>query len=301
MKILICGSNGQLGWDCCRVFEKEHDVRPLDHNALDITSKSHVRSAVEGFLPHLVINCAAYTHVDQCETDEHAALDVNARGAANIAEACEAFGACMLHISTDYVFDGSKEPPLSYTELDETTPISVYGSTKLEGEKLIASITDRHIIVRTAWLYGISGNNFLKTMLGLSLVNPERPLKVVNDQFGSPTWTLRLALQLRRLVDIDARGIYHATAEGYCSWYELAVCFLKKMDVPFNIIPCTTEEYPTSATRPHNSILENGRLKKGDNNLMTGWRYGLEQFVSRYRKELFNEVSADQRRTYGRY
>ena len=299
MKILICGSNGQLGWDCNRVFQKKHDVTALNRDKLDITSKSHVLTAVDGFRPDVVINCAAYTRVDQCETYKNIAWAVNAGGAANIAEACEAFGACMLHVSTDYVFDGTKEPPAAYTELDETAPVSVYGSTKLEGEKLIASITDRHIIVRTAWLYGISGSNFLKTMLGLSLADPGKQLKVVSDQFGSPTWTLRLALQLMRLVDIDARGIYNASAEGYCSWYELAVCFLKKMDVPFNIIPCTTEEYPTPAARPRNSILENGRLKNGGNNLMTGWRHGLEQFVSRYRQELLNEVLADQRRNYG--
>lgn len=286
MKILICGSRGQLGQDCIRVFKKDHKVNALGHPELDITVESDVFDAFSTFRPEVLINCAAYTNVDQCETNQEAAHAVNVLGAANIARACEKYGVRMLHISTDYVFDGSKVPPLNYTESDETFPLSVYGRTKLEGERRILSITDKCMIVRTAWLYGIAGNNFLKTMLRLSMDEPQKTLKVVNDQFGSPTWTLRLALQLKRLVDIDARGIYHATSEGYCSWYELARFFLKKMDVTFNIVPCTTSEYPTPARRPPNSILENERLKKENNNRMTGWRHGLEQFVSRYRNEL---------------
>ncbi|SLM32997.1 RfbD [Desulfamplus magnetovallimortis] len=291
MKILLCGSNGQLGCDCIRVFEKEHKVMPFDLPEMDITDKQNVADLMQKTSPDLVINCAAYTQVDKCETNGDAAWAVNVEGAANLAEECRKLGALLFHVSTDYVFDGTKEPPLSYSETDPVNPLSVYGKTKLEGEKRIAEITEHHIIVRTAWLYGIGGQNFLKTMLRVALSDPERTIKVVNDQFGSPTWTLRLALQMERLIKIQGQGIYHATSEGYCSWYELAINFLKLMEVPFNIVPCATSEYPTPARRPANSILENVRLKRSDNNKMTGWRHGLEQFVSRYRQELLDEFT----------
>lgn len=290
MKVLICGGNGQLGWDCQRVFGKENEVAAYDLPELDITDKGRVEAVISGFMPDVVINCAAYTQVDKCETEIELARLVNVDGPGFIAEACKAVNAAMVHISTDYVFDGAKEPPDAYTERDEVNPLSVYGKTKLEGERRVAQITDNHIIVRTAWLYGINGSNFLKTMLRLALLNPEKPIKVVDDQFGSPTWSLRLALQLERLVQIKGQGIYHATAEGYCSWYELAVYFLKQIEVPFNIVPCTTADYPTAAKRPANSILENSRLKRSDNNRMTGWRYGVDHFTARFGQQLIDEI-----------
>lgn len=291
MKVLICGGNGQLGWDCQRVFGKENEVMPYDLHDLDITDKDRVEAVILKDRPDVVINCAAYTNVDRCETEEEIAHLVNVDGPGYIAQACQSINALIIHISTDYVFDGFKEPPLSYNEKDEVNPLSVYGKTKLEGEHRVSAITENHIIVRTAWLYGINGNNFLKTMLRLALLSPEKQIKVVNDQFGSPTWSLRLALQIERLVQMKGQGIYHATSEGYCSWYELAVYFLKQMEVSANIIPCTTAEYPTPAKRPANSILENARLKRSDNNRMTGWRYGVDHFVSRFGQQLIDEIT----------
>ncbi len=290
MKVLICGGNGQLGWDCQRVFGKENEVIAHDLPDLDITDRGRVEYVISNFMPDVVINCAAYTQVDKCEAEQEIAKSINVDGPGFIAEACKTANATMVHISTDYVFDGTKEPPLSYTERDEVNPISVYGKTKLEGERRVAAITANHIIVRTAWLYGINGNNFLKTMLKIALLTPERQIKVVNDQFGSPTWSLRLALQIERLVQIKGQGVYHATAEGYCSWYELALYFLKQIEVPANIVPCTTAEYPTPARRPANSILENARLKRSDNNRMTGWRYGVEHFISRFGQQMIDEI-----------
>lgn len=291
MKVLICGGNGQLGWDCQRVFGKENEVMPYDLHDLDITDKDRVEAVILNDRPDVVINCAAYTNVDRCETEEEIAHLVNVDAPGYIAQACQSINALIIHISTDYVFDGFKEPPLSYNEKDEVNPLSVYGKTKLEGEHRVSDITENHIIVRTAWLYGINGNNFLKTMLRLALLSPEKQIKVVNDQFGSPTWSLRLALQIERLVQMKGQGIYHATSEGYCSWYELAVYFLKQMEVSANIIPCTTAEYPTPAKRPANSILENARLKRSDNNRMTGWRYGVDHFVSRFGQQLIDEIT----------
>ncbi|MBF0258401.1 MAG: dTDP-4-dehydrorhamnose reductase [Desulfamplus sp.] len=292
MKVLICGSNGQLGWDCQRVFGKEQEIVPYDLPDIDITDKENVKTIISGTMPDVVINCAAYTQVDRCETEQGTAWAVNVDGPGYIAQACKDVNALMIHISTDYVFDGLKDPPLSYNERDEVNPLSVYGKTKLEGERRVAEITENHIIVRTAWLYGINGNNFLKTMLKLALLTPGKEIKVVNDQFGSPTWSLRLALQLERLVQMKGQGIYHATSEGYCSWYELALYFLKQMEVAANIVPCTTAEYPTPAKRPANSILENARLKRSDNNRMTGWRYGVDHFISRFGQQLIDEIKS---------
>ncbi len=292
MRIVICGGDGQLGRDCLRVFQKNNTVQAFGSRDLDITNQDLVEKVIATVSPDVVINCAAYTNVDKSEEDAELARKVNTLGAGYIASACSAIAAPMVHISTDYVFDGKKELPLSYAETSATSPLGVYGRTKLEGEQLVAQNVEKHMIVRTAWLYGAHGNNFLKTMLRLALADPERTIRVVNDQYGSPTWTLRLALQLEKLVMVKGQGIYHATSEGYCSWYELAACFLKRMDVKHSIAPCTTAEYPTPATRPGNSILDNARLKRGEINRMTGWRHGVDLFVSRYRHELIEECSS---------
>ncbi|MEA1968583.1 MAG: dTDP-4-dehydrorhamnose reductase [Thermodesulfobacteriota bacterium] len=289
MRIMICGGDGQLGRDCKRVFQNKNIVESLDLPILDITDSGSIKRELAKFSPDVVINCAAYTNVDKCEAENDAAFNVNANGPGNLAKICSESGSILIHVSTDYVFDGKKSPPLSYTEADKTAPISVYGKTKLEGEKLVALNTENYMIVRTAWLYGAAGANFLKTMLRLALADPEKEIKVVNDQFGSPTWSLRLALQIEKLVMEKGQGLYHATSEGYCSWYEFASYFLKKMGVKHCVVPCTTEEFPTPALRPGNSILENRRLKREKINSMTGWRHGVDQFVSRYRQELLEE------------
>lgn len=183
--------------------------------------------------------------------------------------------------------------PEPYVETDVPNPLSYYGITKLEGEKAIKWTTDQYITIRTAWLYGISGHNFLKTMLKLSLRSSDNKIQVVNDQFGSPTWTYRLALQIEKLIETNYRGIFHATAKGYCTWYELAVYFLKKMDVPHTIIPCTTEEYPTPTARPMNSILENRNLKEKGMNIMANWKSDVDKFVLNFREVLLKEIEKE--------
>ncbi len=292
MRILICGGTGQLGQDCTRVFNKNHTVQSLGRRDLDITDHDFVERTIKELAPEVVINCAAYTRVDASEDNRELAFQVNVVGAENLARSCRAVDALMVHISTDYVFDGKKAPPLTYAETDPTAPLGVYGATKLEGEKRVAALLEKQMIVRTAWLYGAHGSNFVKTMLKLALGNPGKTIRVVDDQFGSPTWTLRLALQLERLVEADGRGLFHATAEGYCSWYEFAAYFLKKMDVSHNITACTTQEYPLPAARPFNSILDNARLKRKNMNRMTGWRHGVDLFVSRFRQELLDECAS---------
>ena len=290
MKIVILGGKGQLGSDCTKVLKEIHDVMSVDLDELDITDISQVEAAAGNFGADVIVNCAGFTRVDDCETEKELACKVNVEGPGNLAVAAKNQGAQLIHISTDYVFDGRKRAPEPYTEKDDPNPISYYGVTKLAAEEAIRRTIDNHIILRTAWLYGIRGQNFLKTMLTLALKDPQREIKIVNDQFGSPTWSYRLALQIEKLIESGGNGTFHATSEGYCTWYELATYFLGKMGVPHSFVPCTTAEYPTPAVRPMNSILENRRLKEAGINLMQGWKSDVEEFVFRFRDRLINET-----------
>lgn len=291
MKILITGGHGQLGSDVSTLLGKEHKVVALGSKELDIGNSETVSSTLAAQQPDLLINCAAYTAVDNCETEQEQAWLVNAKGPENLAIAMEAQGGRLIHISTDYVFDGNRPPTESYREDDEVAPLSEYGRSKLAGEKAITANSSNHLILRTAWLYGVSGGNFLKTMLRLALANPKRELKVVNDQYGSLTWTATLARQIQAVLSSDMQGIAHATAEGSCSWYEGACYFLDAMGVPYNLAPCTTAEYPTPAHRPANSILENNRLKKAELSVFHSWQEDIDQFVASHKKELMEEAA----------
>jgi dTDP-4-dehydrorhamnose reductase len=290
MKILITGNKGQLGSDCEKLLGTDHEILAMDLDEIDITNLSDVERVVKDFSPHVILNCAAYTMVDNCETEKELAWDVNVKGPENLARGAEKCGGRLIHISTDYVFDGRKSIPQPYVEKDETNPINYYGVTKRESEKAVRDTINQHIIVRTAWLYGVNGNNFLKTMLKLALKNPENEVKVVNDQYGSPTWSYRLAVQILKLIETNGQGTYHATAEGHCTWYELAKYFLEKMDVPNKLVPCLTVEYPTPAARPKNSILENRRLKEKSINVMKPWQNDIDQLVNSFREQLINEI-----------
>jgi dTDP-4-dehydrorhamnose reductase len=190
------------------------------------------------------------------------------------------------------VFAGDKPLFQSLEETDEPGPVSEYGRSKLAGEQAVLESGARAAILRTAWLYGAHGKNFLKTMLRLALQNPEREIRVVNDQFGSPTWSHTLARQIAAVVDAKATGVFHATSEGHGSWYELANRFLSLMDVPFRMSPCTTADYPTPARRPANSILENAALKRAGINLFTDWRDELSAFVQKNREKMLAETPA---------
>lgn len=289
-KLLICGSSGQLGSDAVRVMGDTYELLALNEHELDITRIPDLEDVISSFRPDIILNCAAYTHVDACETEKERARDVNAGGPANISQCVKKHGGTLVHISTDYVFDGTKEPPAPYTEEDETSPLSCYGSTKHEGEAAVRESGIRHMIIRTAWLYGISGKNFLKTILGLVMKRPEQSLKIIHDQYGSPTWSFDLALQIERMVQARCSGTYHATSERHCTWYEFADHFLSRMDVEYSITPCTTEEYPTPAVRPRNSILENSRLNQEGINIMPDWKTGLERFVDTYKTQLLEEA-----------
>jgi dTDP-4-dehydrorhamnose reductase len=257
---------------------------------MDITDLKQVGEVIDHIRPAYVINCAAFTDVDACESQRKLAWSVNAEGPRNLALTTKKYGSHLLHISTDYVFDGMRKLPQPYIESDETNPASYYGATKVEGERAIRGATDRYTIVRTAWMYGVQGRNFPKTMLRLACNDPEREIKVVADQYGSPTWSYTLALQIETLITRGGRGIYHATAEGYCTWYELACYFLERVGVPHRVIPCTSAEYPTPAERPGNSILENARLKEMGMNIMNTWQCDIDRYVDTFHERLLSEA-----------
>jgi dTDP-4-dehydrorhamnose reductase len=290
MKILVTGSSGQLGTDIAEILSGKHDVLALKRSDLDIADPAAVEKVVESFTPAVVINCAAYTRVDDCEEQRQLAFTANVTGPKNLAFCVSRCGGKLIHISTDYVFDGNRTLPNPYVEEDEPAPVSYYGQTKLEGERVIRELTEHWIIVRTAWLYGAVGRNFLKTILRLTIQDPNKKIKVVNDQFGSLTWSYRLAKQIARLIAVDGRGIYHATAEGYSSWYDVAATFSNLMGLPNNVHPCTSAEYPTRAVRPKNSILENRRIKREGLNCMRPWQEDLEQFIALCRERLIREA-----------
>ena len=290
MKILITGAGGQLGQDCRQRLESTHEVLALTSSRLDITDPEQVRQAIQAFRPRVVLNCAAYTAVDRCEEEQAVCRAVNATGPLLLARACRDSKARLIHISTDYVFAGDRPVPEPYREDDPTGPLSAYGRSKLAGEEAVRRELEDHLIIRTAWLFGINGRNFLKTMLRLCLAAPERTLRVVADQSGSLTWTASLADQIETLLTEDLRGTIHATAHGHCTWFAGALHFLQTMDVPFRLEPCTTADYPTPAHRPANSILENSRLRRAGLDRMRTWQEDVENFARKHRRRLLEEA-----------
>jgi dTDP-4-dehydrorhamnose reductase len=256
----------------------------MDFPSIDIANARSVLDAVSPTSPDVIINCAAYTAVDACETDVDKAYAVNATGVANIAKAAQQVGAKCVHISTDYVFDGTKKGP--YVETDAPNPVSVYGKSKLAGEQELVRTWENHFIVRIAWLYGTKGKNFLKTIRSLAEKSAvtKAPVKVVNDQVGTPTYTVHVCRQILTLMETDRFGLYHSTNEGWCSWFDFAKAIVKAYGIPAEIQPCTTAEFPRPAPRPANSVLENERLKKIGLNIMPRWENGLKEYLEEERK-----------------
>ena len=252
MKILITGSNGMLGHDLCEVLDS-HELILTTSKTLDITDQSHVMDFICDIKPDIVINSAAYTDVDGCEENKDLAYSVNGDGVKNLALACREIDACLVHISTDYVFDGSATEPIA--EDGQIGPISVYGKSKLRGEEAIQEILDKYFIVRTAWLYGINGKNFPKTMLELAENHSE--ITVVYDEVGTPTYTPDLAYGISELIETDYYGIYHLTNSGKCSWCEFSRYIFEIAEKDVNVVPVTAAEFARPAPRPSYSVLEN--------------------------------------------
>lgn len=281
MRILVIGSNGQLGTDFAAQAESAgHYVIGVDYPQIDIREKSSVKSCMDGANPDVVVNCAAYTAVDNCETDSNAAFALNGDACGTLAEVCKSCGALLVHISTDYVFDGNASSP--YTEDSQTDPQSVYGKSKLRGEKTILDSYDNSMIFRIAWLYGAHGNNFVKTIRKIAEANAKenKPLRVVSDQFGTPTWTVSVCRQILVMLDKRERGVFHCTSEGSCSWYDFAKAIVDAAGINADVQPCTTAEFPRPAPRPTYSVLENARLKSAGMNIMPDWREAFREFLS---------------------
>jgi len=290
MKILIIGSRGQLGSDCCSLLADENEITGCDIPNIDITSKDNVDSFLDKVTPEVIVNCAAYTAVDGCESELDLSWQVNAEGPKYLAQAADRLGSRLIQVSTDYIFDGNKPAPAAYIESDASNPLSQYGKSKLAGEEAVSQYCSNNVILRTAWLYSATGKNFLKTILRLVTQDSKRELKVVDDQFGSLTWSFTLAQQIQKLLHSDLTGVMHTTSEGYSTWYEAAKYFLDTMDVPYAMRPCTTAEYPTPAHRPANSILENTVLKDAGISTFVDWKEDINTFVSQYREQLLEEA-----------
>jgi len=277
--VLVTGARGMLGTDLCRVLDDGGwQVIASDLGEFDITDAIATREFVSACRPSVVINCAAYTAVDQAETDYHAAFRVNHGGARNAAEAAAAVGAAIVQISTDYVFDGSKDGP--YQEDDQPNPLNAYGFSKLLGELTVQVTLAEHYIVRTAWLHGIHGKSFPRAMLALA--QSGKPLRVVNDQVGAPTYTVHLAQALAGIISKPCYGVYHAVNQGSCSWYDCAREVLRAAAMSREITPIPTSEYPTPAPRPKNSLLDTSRLARVYGHHLPTWQEGVAEFVRRW-------------------
>lgn len=276
MKILVTGANGQLGWDVVKELQKQNiDCYGAARKDFDLVDFKAAEEFITDYMPDAVIHCAAYTAVDKAEDEQGLCYLVNASATENIAEICKKINAKMLYISTDYVFDGTKDG--FYEVDDEPNPINIYGKTKLLGEQVVQKILDKYFIVRISWVFGEHGNNFVKTMLRLGKERKE--LNVVADQYGSPTYTADLAPLLVEMVQTDKYGIYHATNEGVCSWAEFAEKIFKiaGMDVKVNHI--TTAEYRTMAKRPLNSRLSKKELQFNGFRLLKNWKEAIKDFI----------------------
>ena len=299
MRILLTGRNGQVGWELERALPALGELIATDRGTLDLANADAIRRAVREAKPDLIVNAAAYTAVDRAETERDAAIQVNAVAPGVLAEEAKRAGALLIHFSTDYVYDGAKPAP--YVEADAVNPLSVYGATKLEGERAIAAAGARHIILRTSWVYGPRGKNFMLTMLRFGRERPE--LRVVDDQRGAPTSSRALARLVRELLDRNAdldhvgrdeldrlaaaSGTYHATAGGVTTWFGFAQAIFeearrqRRLDyAPPRVTPIPTKDYPTPARRPANSVLSNDKLRAAFGVSIPDWRAGLEEAIS---------------------
>ncbi len=272
MKILVTGAKGMLGQDLCPILEDADfvdEVVETDIENLDITNELQVKTVIKDENPDIVIHCAAYTNVDKAEEEKVLAHKINVIGTENVAKACKSVDAVMVLISTDYVFDGTKKE--KYLPEDKPNPLNVYGQTKLDAEKAVQEICDKYYIVRTSWLYGHHGRNFVETMINLA--NEGKDLKVVDDQIGCPTWTVDLSEALCDLIEEEPEyGIYHICGSGETSWYNFAKEIFKLAKVNASLFPCSDEEYKTKAKRPKYSVMEN-------NGVCDNWKKSLKSYI----------------------
>lgn len=278
LTVLVTGVKGQLGYDVVKELEKRgHVAIGVDIDEMDITDAVSVEEVLTEASPDAVIHCAAYTAVDAAEDNEELCRKVNAVGTANVAKVCKALNCKMMYISTDYVFNGQGERP--WEPDDERQPLNIYGQTKYEGELAVEQL-EKFFIVRIAWVFGVNGKNFIKTMLNLGRTRDK--LTVVADQIGSPTYTFDLSRLLVDMIETDKYGRYHATNEGLCSWYEFACEIFRQAGITVEVAPVTSDQYPAKAKRPMNSRMDKSRLEEQGFERLPSWQDAL----GRYLKEI---------------
>ncbi|MCH1625061.1 dTDP-4-dehydrorhamnose reductase [Fredinandcohnia quinoae] len=275
-KVLITGGTGQLGIDISEVLKgQQYDVYAFSREELDISNNSQVIEKLNKIKPDIVIHSAAYTKVDLAEENQDDAYLINAIGTRNVAVAADKIKAKLVYISTDYVFDGEKQG--KYNEFDIPNPKNVYGRTKLAGENIVRDFHSEYFIVRTSWLYGENGSNFVKTMLLLAEKGVQ--IKVVNDQLGSPTYTIDVADKISELIKTQLYGIYHVTNSGSCTWYEFANKIFEYAQKKVNVEPVSSMEYTQIAKRPQNSVLDHMGLRLNNFPTMRNWENALIEFL----------------------
>ncbi|WP_160140889.1 dTDP-4-dehydrorhamnose reductase [Bacillus sp. SLBN-3] len=272
MKILVTGGSGQLGSEIIRQLKDAGRLfMAPERSELDVTDAEQTTEFIDRTAPDIIIHCAAFTDVDRAEEEQERAFLVNATGTMHIAEAASAVGAVLVYISTDYVFDGKKKDP--YLEMDHPVPLNAYGKSKLAGEEAVRKTISRHYIVRTSWVFGGAGPNFIKKILTLSKTN--NTLKVVDDAMGSPTYTVDLAGAILRLIQTDRFGTFHLANGGACSWYDLATEAIRLSGSPITILPCSSEEYPSKADRPRYSVLGNHKTQP-----LPQWQNAVKRYLA---------------------
>lgn len=276
MKYLVTGVKGQLGYDVCQELEKrKQDFLGIDKEEMDITNKEDVEKVILAYHPDVIVHCAAYTAVDAAEDNKELCFKINVDGTKYIAEVCKKINAKMIYISTDYVFEGSGEH--AYEVDDPKQPINVYGDSKYQGELIVQEYVEKHFIIRISWVFGVNGNNFIKTMLKLAESRAE--LSVVNDQIGSPTSTYDLTKLLLAMSESEEYGVYHASNEGVCSWYDFACEIFKIANKEVKVVPVSSDQYPSKAKRPSNSRMSKEKLTANGFEKLPNWKDSIAKYI----------------------
>ncbi|MGL5717107.1 MAG: dTDP-4-dehydrorhamnose reductase [Paraclostridium sp.] len=276
MKVLVTGISGQLGYDVVKELSKRnHEAIGVDRNIMDLSNSSQIKTCIESVSPEAIIHCGAYTAVDKAEDEKDLCRQINALAVRDIAKCAKALDIPMIYISTDYVFDGSKDG--EYVEDDIPCPINVYGKTKYEGEVYVKEILDKYYIVRISWVFGENGNNFIDTMLRLA--KDRDTLSVIDNQVGSPTYTKDLAVLLVDMIETNKYGIYHATNEGFCSWYDFAKQIFNIANVNIKVDPIKSYEYPSKANRPLNSRMSKQKLVANGFKSLRNWKDSVKDYL----------------------
>lgn len=276
MRVLVTGVNGQLGHDVIKELNlRGHIAIGVDREKIDLTKPTQIKKYMENSNVDATIHCAAYTAVDAAEDNENLCRQINALATRDIAKYCKQMDIPIIYISTDYVFDGTKDG--LYNEEDIANPINIYGKTKYEGELYIQNLLEKYYIVRVSWVFGENGNNFIDNMIKLS--KNKSVLNIINDQIGSPTYTKDLSELLVDMVESDKYGIYHATNEGFCSWYEFAKEIFNIAKINIDTIPINTSDYEMKANRPLNSKMDKEKIKKNGFKPLRNWKSAVEEYI----------------------